>query len=121
MGKRCGETRAILKIGWPAEDLAGYAEGEPMDLELDTKDWSLREYQKLAVDRFNDLGSGVVVLPCGAGKTLVGAAAMAEIKTNTLILVTNSVSARQWKHELINRTTLTEEQIAEYSVKQRSR
>ncbi len=105
----------LLKIGWPAEDLAGYAEGEPMDLELDTKDWSLREYQKLAVDRFNDLGSGVVVLPCGAGKTLVGAAAMAEIKTNTLILVTNSVSARQWKHELINRTTLTEEQIAEYS------
>jgi len=105
----------LLKIGWPAEDLAGYAEGEPMDLELDTKDWSLREYQKLAVDRFSDLGSGVVVLPCGAGKTLVGAAAMAEIKTNTLILVTNSVSARQWKHELINRTTLTEEQIAEYS------
>jgi len=105
----------LLKIGWPAEDLAGYAEGEPMDLELDTKDWSLREYQKLAVDRFNDLGSGVVVLPCGAGKTLVGAAAMAEIKTNTLILVTNSVSARQWKQELINRTTLREEQIAEYS------
>jgi len=105
----------LLKIGWPAEDLAGYAEGEPMDLELDTKDWSLREYQKLAVDRFNDLGSGVVVLPCGAGKTLVGAAAMAEIKTNTLILVTNSVSARQWKQELINRTTLEEKQIAEYS------
>lgn len=105
----------LLKIGWPAEDIAGYAEGEPMDLELDTKDWSLREYQKLAVDRFSDLGSGVVVLPCGAGKTLVGAAAMAEIKTNTLILVTNSVSARQWKHELINRTTLTEEQVAEYS------
>ena len=105
----------LLKIGWPAEDLAGYAEGEPMDLELDTGDWSLREYQKLAVDRFKDLGSGVVVLPCGAGKTLVGAAAMAEIKTNTLILVTNSVSARQWKQELVNRTTLKEEQIAEYS------
>jgi DNA excision repair protein ERCC-3 len=105
----------LLKIGWPAEDLAGYAEGEPMEIDLDTKDWSLRDYQQLAVDRFSDLGSGVVVLPCGAGKTLVGAAAMAEIKTNTLILVTNSVSARQWKHELINRTTLTEDQIAEYS------
>ena len=105
----------LLKIGWPAEDLAGYAEGEPMEIDLDTKDWSLRDYQQLAVDRFSELGSGVVVLPCGAGKTLVGAAAMAEIKTNTLILVTNSVSARQWKQELINRTTLTEDQIAEYS------
>ncbi len=105
----------LLKIGWPAEDLAGYAKGEPMAITLDTQDWSLRDYQQQAVDRFQSLGSGVVVLPCGAGKTLVGAAAMAEVKTNTLILVTNSVSARQWKQELINRTTLTEDQIAEYS------
>ena len=105
----------LLKIGWPAEDLAGYATGQPMAIELDTQDWSLSDYQRQAVDRFSELGSGVVVLPCGAGKTLVGAAAMAEIKTNTLILVTNSVSARQWKQELINRTTLTEDQIAEYS------
>ena len=105
----------LLKIGWPAEDLAGYATGEPMEIELVTEDWSLRAYQKQAVDRFKELGSGVVVLPCGAGKTLVGASAMAEIKTNTLILVTNSVSARQWRQELINRTTLNEDQIAEYS------
>lgn len=105
----------LLKIGWPAEDLAGYAKGEPMAIELDTENWSLRDYQTQAVKRFNELGSGVVVLPCGAGKTLVGAAAMAEIKTNTLILVTNSVSARQWRVELVNRTTLTEDQIAEYS------
>jgi DNA excision repair protein ERCC-3 len=86
-----------------------------MEIELVTEDWSLRDYQKQAVDRFKELGSGVVVLPCGAGKTLVGASAMAEIKTNTLILVTNSVSARQWRQELINRTTLNEDQIAEYS------
>ena len=105
----------LLKIGWPAEDLAGYATGEPMEIELVTEDWSLRAYQKQAVDRFKELGSGVVVLPCGAGKTLVGASAMTEIKTNTLILVTNSVSARQWRQELINRTTLNEDQIAEYS------
>jgi DNA excision repair protein ERCC-3 len=105
----------LLKIGWPAEDLAGYAKGEPMAIELDTENWSLRDYQTQAVNRFNELGSGVVVLPCGAGKTLVGAAAMAEIKTNTLILVTNSVSARQWREELVNRTTLTEDKIAEYS------
>lgn len=105
----------LLKIGWPAEDLAGYATGERMEIELVTEDWSLRDYQKQAVDRFKELGSGVVVLPCGAGKTLVGASAMAEIKTNTLILVTNSVSARQWRQELVNRTTLNEDQIAEYS------
>ena len=60
-------------------------------------------------------GSGVVVLPCGAGKTLVGAASMAKSSTTTLILVTNAVSARQWKEELIRFTTLTEEEIGEYS------
>ena len=75
----------------------------------------MRPYQREAVDAFWHGGSGVVVLPCGAGKTLVGAAAMAEAKATTLILVTNTVSARQWKDELIRRTSLTEEEIGEYS------
>ncbi|UJH69526.1 DEAD/DEAH box helicase family protein [Ornithinimicrobium sp. INDO-MA30-4] len=57
----------------------------------------------------------MVVLPCGAGKTLVGAAAMAKSKTTTLILVTNTVSARQWREELLKRTSLTEDEIGEYS------
>ena len=99
----------LLKVGWPAEDLAGYVDGEAHPIELDTSDWSLRPYQQQAVDGFWDGGSGVVVLPCGAGKTLVGAGAMAAASATTLILVTNTVSARQWKDELLKRTSLTEE------------
>ena len=105
----------LLKLGWPAEDNAGYTPGTPQDINLKKGDWVLRDYQKEAVEKFEAGGSGVVVLPCGAGKTLVGAATMAKIKTNTLILVTNTVSARQWRAELLARTDLTEDDIGEYS------
>ncbi|MFC5064891.1 DNA repair helicase XPB [Actinomycetospora atypica] len=105
----------LLKVGWPAEDLAGYVDGEAHPIELDQADWELRDYQADAVEGFWAGGSGVVVLPCGAGKTLVGAAAMARAKATTLILVTNTVAGRQWKRELIARTSLTEEEIGEYS------
>ncbi len=106
----------LLKIGWPAEDFAGYTPGTPHEIAMDeTSDFSLRPYQHDAVNTFIAGGSGVVVLPCGAGKTLVGAGAMAETKTTTLILVTNTVSARQWRDELLKRTTLTPEEIGEYS------
>src|ERR1700722_6778448 len=107
--------QGLLKIGWPAEDLAGYVDGEAHPIELDQHDWVLRDYQQQAVDMFWAGGSGVVVLPCGAGKTLVGAAAMARAKATTLILVTNTVAGRQWKRELIARTSLTEDEIGEYS------
>ncbi|GAB2741355.1 DNA repair helicase XPB [Sinomonas soli] len=137
--------QALLKIGWPAEDLAGYVDGTPHPMALtetvpaaaggdaggDADDggdspassasprgaggWSLRPYQRVAAENFWAGGSGVVVLPCGAGKTLIGAAAMAQSSTTTLILVTNTVSARQWRDELLKRTTLTEEEIGEYS------
>ncbi|KWV34606.1 DNA repair helicase XPB [Micromonospora rifamycinica] len=113
--------QALLKLGWPAEDLAGYVDGEAHEIALaeDGKDggrpWTLRSYQREAVEAFWAGGSGVVVLPCGAGKTMVGAAAMAEAKATTLILVTNTVAGRQWKRELIARTSLTEEEIGEYS------
>jgi DNA excision repair protein ERCC-3 len=107
--------QALLKIGWPADDLAGYVDGEAHDIDLREDGWTLRDYQRQAVDGFFDGGSGVVVLPCGAGKTLVGAAAMAKAKATTLILVTNTVAGRQWKRELIARTTLTEDEIGEYS------
>ncbi len=107
--------QALLKIGWPAEDLAGYVDGEAHPIELVEDDWSLRDYQRQAVDGFWAGGSGVVVLPCGAGKTMVGAAAMAEAKATTLILVTNTVAGRQWKRELMARTSLTESEIGEYS------
>jgi DNA excision repair protein ERCC-3 len=111
----------LLKVGWPAEDLAGYVDGEAHAIDLDPGGhdalpaWELRPYQQQAVDGFWDGGSGVVVLPCGAGKTLVGAGAMARSRTTTLILVTNTVSARQWREELLRRTTLTEDEIGEYS------
>ncbi|BFM26142.1 DNA repair helicase XPB [Microbacterium sp. che218] len=105
----------LLKIGWPAEDLAGYTPGTPHPIDLAEDGWSLRPYQRQAVDSFSEGGSGVVVLPCGAGKTLVGAGAMADTRTTTLILVTNTVSARQWRDELLRRTSLTPEEIGEYS------
>ncbi|MGQ0631163.1 MAG: DNA repair helicase XPB [Sporichthyaceae bacterium] len=105
----------LLKVGWPAEDMAGYVDGEAHPIELDLSGWTLRNYQREAVAGFWHGGSGVVVLPCGAGKTLVGAAAMAEAKATTLILVTNTVSAHQWRTELLKRTSLTEDEIGEYS------
>ena len=107
--------QVLLKLGWPAEDLAGYVDGEAHPIALADDTWKLRPYQQEAVDGFWHGGSGVVVLPCGAGKTIVGAAAMATVGATTLILVTNTVSARQWKAELLKRTTLTEDEIGEYS------
>jgi DNA excision repair protein ERCC-3 len=107
--------QALLKLGWPAEDLAGYVDGEAHEIDLAQDGWVLRSYQQEAVDGFWAGGSGVVVLPCGAGKTLVGAAAMATAKATTLILVTNTVAGRQWKRELVARTSLTEDEIGEYS------
>ncbi len=107
--------QALVKLGWPAEDLAGYVDGEAHPIELREDGWTLRAYQREAADGFWHGGSGVVVLPCGAGKTLVGAAAMARAQSTTLVLVTNTVSARQWKSELLARTSLTEDEIGEYS------
>jgi DNA excision repair protein ERCC-3 len=107
--------QALVKLGWPAEDLAGYVDGEAHPIELVENGWSLRRYQREAADGFWHGGSGVVVLPCGAGKTLVGTAAMAQAKATTLILVTNTVAARQWRDELLRRTSLTDEEIGEYS------
>ncbi|WP_341359374.1 DNA repair helicase XPB [Georgenia sp. M64] len=107
--------QVLLKLGWPAEDLAGYVDGEAHPIALEQEGWHLRPYQEEAVETFWHGGSGVVVLPCGAGKTLVGAGAMARSSTTTLILVTNTVSARQWREELVRRTSLSEDEIGEYS------
>jgi DNA excision repair protein ERCC-3 len=107
--------QALLKVGWPAEDLAGYVDGQAHPIALHEEGWALRDYQKQAVANFWAGGSGVVVLPCGAGKTLVGAAAMAEASATTLVLVTNTVAGRQWKRELVARTSLAEDEIGEYS------
>jgi len=107
--------QSLLRLGWPAEDFAGYVDGQAHEIALKESDWKIRPYQSLAAEGFWHGGSGVVVLPCGAGKTIVGAAAMAHAKATTLILVTNTVAARQWRDELLHRTTLNEDEIGEYS------
>jgi len=116
---------ALIKVGFPVEDLAGYVEGAPVALELrDTAlsghAFGLRRYQVESVDAFymrgsNHGGSGVVVLPCGAGKTVVGIGAIHALQMQTLVLTTNTVALRQWKSELLDKTTLVEEQVGEYS------
>jgi DNA excision repair protein ERCC-3 len=107
--------QSLLRLGWPAEDFAGYVDGQAHEIALKQDGWKIRPYQELAAEGFWHGGSGVVVLPCGAGKTIVGAAAMAHAKATTLILVTNTVAARQWREELLKRTSLNEDEIGEYS------
>jgi DNA excision repair protein ERCC-3 len=114
-GQRGFLKQALLKLGWPAEDFAGYVDGEAHEISLDQNGWEIRKYQQMAAEGFWHGGSGVVVLPCGAGKTIVGAAAMSLAKATTLILVTNTVAARQWRDELLKRTSLHEDEIGEYS------
>jgi DNA excision repair protein ERCC-3 len=114
-GQRGFLKQALLKLGWPAEDFAGYVDGEHHEITLRQDGWKIRKYQELAAEGFWHGGSGVVVLPCGAGKTIVGVAAMAHAKATTLILVTNTVAARQWREELIRRTDLNPDDIGEYS------
>lgn len=121
-----GELKqALVKVGFPAEDLAGYVSGEALafDLRAETlsgNDFALRFYQQEAADAFHAAGtarggSGVITLPCGAGKTIVGMGCMAELQASTLILTTSVTAARQWISELLDKTTLTKEQIGEYT------
>ncbi len=115
-GERGRLKQALLKVGWPADDQAGYVDGAAYPIALRSgADFVLRPYQEQAVDAFAAAGSGVVVLPCGAGKTIVGMAALARAGSRSLILVTNIVAARQWRRELLARTSLTDEEVGEYS------
>ena len=116
---------ALVQIGYPAEDLAGYITGEALTITLRTlansgKPFHLRDYQHTAADVFyaggaDHGGSGVIVLPCGAGKTMVGMAAMSTIQSSTLILTPNSISVQQWIAELLDKTTLTADLVGEYT------
>ena len=116
--------QALLAAGYPAEDLAGYVEGDTLAIQLraisQAGPFNLRHYQKEAVEAFYQAGrvqggSGVIVLPCGAGKTMVGLAAMTAVQSNTLVLTSSLTSVRQWRRELLDKTTLPEDAIAEYS------
>ena len=125
LGDRGLLKQALLSAGYPAEDLAGYLTGDELPLSLLSNTergdpFQLRPYQKKAAELFYQSGkakggSGVIVLPCGAGKTMVGMAAMAEIQQKTLILTSSLTSVRQWQQELLDKTTLKAEQLAEYS------
>jgi len=117
--------QALIKIGFPVEDLAGYDEGNKYPFNLrpitrDGKKFGMRDYQRASVEVFhaggtNEGGSGVVVLPCGAGKTIVGIGVMQIVGAETLILVTNTLSIRQWKNEILDKTDIPESDIGEYS------
>jgi DNA excision repair protein ERCC-3 len=116
---------ALIKVGLPAEDVAGYVAGEDLpfglrDVTAGGAPFRLRLYQSEAADAFHQGGSarggsGVIVLPCGAGKTIVGMAAMTRLQTSTLILTTSVTASEQWARELLDKTTLTDDLIAHYN------
>ncbi len=121
-----GEVKqALVKLGYPVDDRAGYRQGEALafalrDAAAGRQGFRLRDYQQAAAAAFHAGGSdrggcGVVVLPCGAGKTVVGIASMRLLQTNTLVLTTNTVAVRQWVREILDKTTLTPEQVGEYT------
>ncbi|MCL5015660.1 MAG: DEAD/DEAH box helicase [Firmicutes bacterium] len=122
--------QALAKAGWPADDRAGYTPGLPLSLQLKDRDrrgrpFQLRAYQHDAVRTFwgdgsVDRGSGVIVLPCGAGKTLVGLGAMQKVQAHTLILTTSLASLHQWRDELLDKTSLSAQDIGEYSARTKS-
>ncbi|MGE3540616.1 MAG: DNA repair helicase XPB [Candidatus Tectimicrobiota bacterium] len=112
--------QALTAAGWPVEDLAGYVEGLPLPVALRTERFAPRDYQLEAATAFYQEGtalggSGVVVLPCGAGKTIVGLAVLSQVQQSTLILTTGQTSVAQWRRELLEKTTLGETDIAEYT------
>ncbi len=117
--------QALIGVGYPAEDLAGYTEGEPQPMALREVTrhglpWVVRDYQKQAGETFyagGDVrgGSGVIVLPCGAGKTIVGISAMCMVQRKTLVLTTGITSVKQWKREILDKTDLTDDLVTEYT------
>ena len=121
-----GEAKLqLIRLGHPVQDMAGYKPGDPLTfglaptLKQSGAAFGLRAYQKAAVDVFHagggpEGGAGVLVLPCGAGKTVIGIGCMGSLQTHTLVLTTNATAVKQWKQELLDKTTLTEDQVGLY-------
>jgi DNA excision repair protein ERCC-3 len=117
--------QALIAVGYPAEDLAGYTAGSRLRLQLRTiarsgLPFRVRDYQQSAVDAFHAGGdarggSGVIALPCGAGKTIVGLAALAALQTETLVLTTSTTAVEQWKREILDKTDLRESDVCTYT------
>lgn len=117
--------QTLVEAGYPAEDRAGFTDGETISITLaqttgSGEPFSVRDYQQDAVEAFyqsgsNLGGSGVICLPCGAGKTIVGIGAMAELSQTTLILTTNLTSVKQWRREILDKTDISDEMIGEYT------
>ncbi len=115
----------LIRIGYPVDDRGGYLEGDPLQIDLRSttaagQPFALRDYQRGAAEAFHAGGtvmggSGVVVLPCGAGKTVTGMAVMSLVGAKTLILTTNTVAVRQWREELLDKTELRPEDVGEYT------
>jgi len=117
--------QAMMRIGYPVKDVAGYVDGAFFELALreftsDGEAFKFRDYQLAATDAFyaggtSEGGSGVIVLPCGAGKTIVGLGAIAQLKCETLIICTNIIAIRQWITEMLDKTNVSGLDIGEYS------
>lgn len=125
LAARGAVKQELMHLGYPVVDLAGYEEGEPAPILLretlrrSGKPFALRDYQQEAVEAFYrggqaSGGNGVLVLPCGAGKTVIGIGTMAKLGRATLILTTNATSVKQWRAELLDKTYLDEDDIGEY-------
>jgi DNA excision repair protein ERCC-3 len=122
-----GEVKLqLIRLGHPVQDMAGYKPGDPLSFDLSPitkqngRPFGRRPYQQAAVDVFHagggpDGGAGVLVLPCGAGKTVIGIGCMGSLQTHTLVLTTNGTAVKQWKQELLDKTTLTEDQVGLYT------
>jgi DNA excision repair protein ERCC-3 len=110
---------ALARQGWPAQDTLGLEAGAPLAVEL-RPHVALRPYQREAVAAFEKSGAGTVVLPCGAGKTVVGLAAIASVRARTLVLATGTAAARQWRDELLDKTTLEPASVHELTAERRS-
>ncbi len=125
VSQRGNVKQALIKAGYPVKDLCGYLAGTPLTIDLraidlDQTTFALRDYQIDAIEAFYHSGrvsggSGVIVLPCGSGKTIIGLGAMARVNMHTLIVTTNNVSVHQWRDELLAKTSVTAEQIGEYT------